>query len=131
VCHHALYSVEDIEEFVTALTAHARHRVVVELSQYSPLTAYNPLWKAIHGIERPDRLAADEAHAVLLAMGLGVEREDMVLAPRPQEVTPQLVAFARRRLYVGEERDAEIAEFLRAREPTEHRVAALWWPGRA
>lgn len=131
VCHHAMYRVEEVEDFVTALTARARRRVVVELSAYSPLSNLNPLWKAIHGVERPDWRVADEAGRVLAAMGLAVEREDMVLPPRAPEVTPELVAFARRRLYVGPERDAEIEAFLRDREPSEHRVVALWWPGAA
>jgi 2-polyprenyl-3-methyl-5-hydroxy-6-metoxy-1,4-benzoquinol methylase len=131
VCHHAIYSVEEIEDFVSALTAHARHRVVVEVSEYSPLSNYNPLWKALHGIERPDRRVADEVEAVLTSMGLAVEREDIVLPPRAQEVTPQMVAFARRRLYVGPERDPEIADLLRSRPLRNHRVAALWWPGAA
>jgi len=129
VCHHAMYRVAELEDFVTALTEHARNRVVVELSDRSPLAAFDPLWKAIHGIERPEWSVADAAQAVLTAMGLAVEREDMVLPPRVQEVTPQLVAFSRRRLYVGPEREAEIEAFLRNRRPQEHRVVALWWPG--
>jgi hypothetical protein len=131
VCHHAMYGIEEIEAFVSALTDHARHRVVVELSGHSPLSNFNALWKAFHGIDRPDRLVADEAEAVLLSLGLAVQREDMVLPPRSIEVTPEMVAFARRRLYVGPERDEEIADFLRARPNVEHRVAALWWPGAA
>ena len=131
VCHHAIYRVAELEDFVSALTARARHRVVVEVSAHSPLAGLNPLWRTIHGIDRPDPLVADEAQAVLTWMGLAVEREDILLPPRVQEVTPQLVAFARRRLYVGPERDAEIEKFLREREPQEQRVAALWWPGTA
>jgi SAM-dependent methyltransferase len=131
VCHHAMYRTEEIEDFVSALTDHARHRVVVELSARSPLAAINPLWKLIHGIERPDPPVGDEVESVLRAMGLAVEREDMVLPPRPVEVTPQMVTFTRRRLYVGPERDPEIEEWLRTREPQEHRVIALWWPGAA
>jgi hypothetical protein len=42
-----------------------------------------------------------------------------------------LVAFIRHRLHFGPERDAEIEEFLPAREARGHRVAALWWPGAA
>ncbi len=129
VCHHAMYRVEEIEDFVTAMTERARRRVVVELSAHSPLAALNPLWKIVHGIDRPDFEVADMVESVLAAMGLDVQREDIVLPPRPQEVTPQLVAFSRRRLYVGPERDPEIEHFLRTREPREHRVAALWWPG--
>jgi SAM-dependent methyltransferase len=131
VCHHAMYRVAAIEDFVTALTRHARHRVVLELSAFSPLSNLNPLWRQIHGVERPDLPVADEVEAVLVAMGLAVDREDMVLPPRAPEVTPELVAFARRRLYVGPERDPEIERFLREREPQEHRVVALWWPGAA
>jgi SAM-dependent methyltransferase len=131
VCHHAMYRVAEIEDFVLAMTAHAKRRVVVELSALSPLAALNPLWKIIHGIDRPDFPVADQVQEVLVALGLAVEREDMVLPPRAQEVTPQLVAFSRRRLYVGPERDAEIEEFLRSRVPQEHRVVALWWSGAA
>lgn len=131
VCHHAMYRVVELEDFVTAMTEHARHRVVVELSDRSPLAAFDPLWKAIHGVERPEWSVAEEAQAVLTALGLAVERQDMVLPPQPQEVTPQLVTFTRRRLYVGPERDGEIERFLRGRVPQEHRVVALWWPGAA
>ncbi|HEX2046804.1 MAG TPA: methyltransferase domain-containing protein [Acidimicrobiales bacterium] len=131
VCHHAVYGVGEIEEFVTALTERARRRVVLELSEHTPLAALNPLWKTLHGIDRPDFRVADAAHEVLVSMGLAVEREDVVLPPRAQEVTPETVAFARRRLYVGPERDPEIEAFLRAREPVEQRVVALWWPGAA
>lgn len=131
VCHHAMYRVIEIEDFVTALTACARHRVVVELSARSPLAGLNPLWKILHRIDRPDPLVADQVEAVLTSLLLAVEREDIVLPPRVQEVTPELVAFARRRLYVGPERDPEIERYLRAREAQEQRVVALWWPGTA
>ncbi|MGI8807867.1 MAG: class I SAM-dependent methyltransferase [Acidimicrobiales bacterium] len=131
VCHHAVYRVVELEDFVSALTTRARHRVVLELSAHSPLAGLNPLWKAIHGIDRPDPLVADEAHEVLASMGIAVEREDIVLPPRAHEVTPELVAFARRRLYVGPEHDHAIEDFLRTREPQEQRVVALWWPGSA
>lgn len=132
VCHHALYGVMEIEPFLAALTARARGRVVLELSARHPLSGLDPLWKAFHGIDRPVRHVVDEAEQVLAAMGLDVSREDLALPPPANpEVTPSMVAFARRRLYVGPERDAEIAEFLAARVPTEHEVAALWWPGAA
>jgi precorrin-6B methylase 2 len=131
VCHHAVYRVEQLEDFFTALTEHARNRVVVEVSARSPLAQVDALWKLLHGIDRPDWQVADEVEAVLKGMGVAVEREDMVLPPRAPDATPELVAFFRQRLYVGSERDPEIEEFLRWREPQEHRVIALWWPGRA
>lgn len=131
VCHHVIYGVTEVEDFIIALTARARHRVVLELSADHPQAGLDPLWKALHGIERPERRVADEAEAVLVSMGLDVEREDIVLPPRTREVTPELVAFARRRLYVGPDRDPEIADLLRARTPQEQTVVALWWPGAA
>ena len=131
VCHHAIYRVTELEDFLTALTERARHRVVVEVSARSPLSQVDALWKLLHGIDRPEWQVADEVEAVLKAMGVGAEREDMVLPPRAPEITPELVAFFRRRLYVGPDRDPDIERFLRDREPQEHRVIALWWPGGA
>lgn len=131
VCHHAIYRVTELEDFLTALTERARNRVVVEVSARSPLSQVDGLWKLLHGIDRPDWQVAEEVDAVLTAMGVATEREDMVLPARAPEVTPEHVAFVRRRLYVGPERDPEIEQFLRRREPQEHRVIALWWPGNA
>jgi SAM-dependent methyltransferase len=131
VCHHAVYGVAEIEPFVEALTASARHRVVIEVSAHPPLVGLNPLWKRFHDIVRPDRLVADDLEEVLVAMGLPVEREDILLPPVAQPVTEERVAFARRRLCVGPERDPEIAQFLRDYIPEEQLVAAFWWPGRA
>ena len=129
--HHAMYFVEDVEDFVLALTASARRRVVLELSAHPPTAGLDSLWRSMHGVERPRRTVGDDAEAVLVSLGLDVGREDIVLPPQPLEVTPRMVAFVRRRLFVGEDRDREIADLLRAREPQEQRVVALWWPGGA
>lgn len=129
VCHHAIYFVTEIEDFLAALTAKALRRVVIELSAHPPDAALDPLWCEFHGIRRPDRLVADEAQAVALGMGLDVGRQDVVLPPRTGDVTPELVASVRRRLHVGPDRDPEIEAFLRARSPQEQTVVALWWRG--
>jgi hypothetical protein len=131
VSHHAIYGVTELEGFLTAMTEHARRRAVLEVSEHFPQSRLRPLWKAFHGVDRPDPRVADEVQAVLVAMGLPVEREDAVVPGRGPDLTPEAVAFARRRLYVGPERDAEIEEFLRALGRDEHRAAALWWPGSA
>ena len=129
VCHHAIYRVEELEDFLGAMTAKAGGRVVIEISDRSPLAALDPLWRQLYGIERPVWSVADEAEAVLRAMGVDAEREDMVLPPRAPEVTPDIVAFCRRRLHAGPERDREIEAFLRARQPQEHKVVSLFWAG--
>lgn len=131
VCHHAVYRVSDIEPFFAALTAAARHRVVIEISAHPPMVDLNPLWRAFHGRERTDRLVADDAEAVLAAMGLAVEREDLFLSPGERNVSPERVAFVRSRVCVGPERDPEILTFLQQSVAADHQVVALWWPGTA
>lgn len=131
VCHHAVYGVEQIEDFLLALTSHARRRVVLEVSEHPPLFGIHPLWRSFHGTERPDWLVADEAFAVLEELGLDVEREDVCLPLTKREVTAEFVAFVRRRLHVGPGRDPEIEQFLRALPAQPHTVVALWWPGAA
>ncbi|MGI8536331.1 MAG: class I SAM-dependent methyltransferase [Mycobacteriales bacterium] len=131
VCHHAIYGVAEIEDFVVALTTRARRRVVIELSGQLPQARFDPLWKLLHGIDRAHFSVAEEVHAVLAAMGLAVQREDIVLPANPRDVTTEFVAFARRRLFVGPEKDPEIEQFLRAMTPEPMTVVALWWPGAA
>jgi len=129
VCHHAIYRVAEIELFLAALTAAARCRVVLEVSAHPPMVDLNPLLRAFHGIERTDRLVADDAEAVLAAMGVAVEREDLFLSPGERDLSPERVAFVRGRVCVGPERDAEILQFLTDRDVEDHQVVALWWPG--
>ncbi len=131
VCHHAIYRVSEIEPFLAALTAAARCRVVLEVSAHPPMVDLNPLLRAFHGIERTDRLVADDAEAVLAAMGVAVEREDLFLSPGERDLSPERVAFVRGRVCVGPERDAEILRFLTDREVGDHQVVALWWRGTA
>ncbi len=129
--HHAVYGMAEIEAFVAAMTGHARHRVVLEVSHRFPQSRLAPLWKEFHGLDRPDPDVAEEVEAVLRGMGLAVEREDTVVPSRAPGVTPENVAFARRRLYLGPERDAEIEDYLRSLPSDDHAVAAFWWPGEA
>lgn len=131
VSNNALYGVEQIEAFLDALTTHARHRVVLDVSPEPPPFGIAPLWKALHGVERPTRRVADELQGVLLAMGLAVEREHAVLPARRRDTSPAGVAFMRRRLMVGEDRDPEIAELMRTLPQSEQVRVALWWPGGA
>lgn len=131
VCHHALYAAEDLEGYVRALTDRARRRVVLEMSAHPPLVGLNPLLEKLHGFTRSDWPVADLAQQVIADMGYAVEREDIELHPTPREVTPDWVAFVRRRLYVGPEADPVIEEYLRNREPQTDRQVALWWPGAA
>src|SRR5215813_10374817 len=64
-CHHVLYNVADLAPFVAELTAHARRRVVVEISARHPASMWNPLWLRLHGLVRPEGPTAEDAVAAL------------------------------------------------------------------
>jgi len=70
VCHHVFYNVPDLGEFARALTAHARRRVVVELTESHPMVVLNPLWLRFHGLVRPAGPTAADAVAVLREEGI-------------------------------------------------------------
>jgi SAM-dependent methyltransferase len=125
VCHHVVYNVPDLVPFLDELDRHARRRVVIELSDDHPQAGLNPLWLALHGVERPAHPTADDVVELLRTMGAAVEVERF---GRPSPWTdvdrPAQVAFARKRLCVGPDRDAEIDRLLR---PTDRRLVTLWW----
>lgn len=133
VCHHVFYNVGDLVPFVAALTDHARHRVVVEMTGEHPTANVNPLWRTIHGLERPTSPAAEDAVAVLAEMGLeaGVEESGRRWGHAVGE-RAEMVAMLRRRLCVGPERDALIEAHLEAEaEQPPRRIVSLWWDGQA
>lgn len=134
VCHHVVYNVPDLLPFLRALTAHARHRVVVELTERHPLSGLAPLWKLMHGIERPTRPTASDAIEVASELGCDVQVATFE-RPSPWDRAPieERVADARRRLCVGSDRDSEIAAYLEAAGTGEpRRLVTMWWdpPGR-
>ena len=130
VCHHVLYNVGDLVPFVTALTEHARRRVVVEITASHPQALLNPLWEHFHGVARPTRPTAEDAAAVLHDLGLDVDVEPFDAPPRwTDHEHDDLVAFTRRRLCLPPERDPEVAGLLPPIKPRPH--VTLWWPGSA
>jgi SAM-dependent methyltransferase len=141
VCHHVAYNVPELDAFAVGLTGHARHRAVMELTAQHPLTWLNDLWMQFHGLARPDRPTADDAEAVLREAGLDPHREDWVSDRRGGFPSRQdVVAFARRILCLGPERDPEVEAAIAGRimegdgfvAPAGGRpVTTLWWPGRA
>lgn len=129
VCHHVLYNVGDIGPFVTALSDHARRRVVVELTAEHPMSRFNHLWRALHGIERPTGPRAEDALAAINELGLAATSESWERPDHPSHMSrSETVAFARRRLCVGPERDDEIERLLDAGGSQPLRsVVTIWW----
>ena len=128
VCHNVLYNVSDLVPFVRQLTRHARSRVVVQLTEHHPLTWLNPFWKELHGIDRPHRPTADDAVAVVREAGFDPAAQRWEWPMWAERTEEELVAFVRRRLCVGSDRDPEIRRVMQQHPRPERRpVATLWW----
>jgi SAM-dependent methyltransferase len=113
VCGHVLYNVADLGPFVLALSAHARRKVVVELTQRHPLTALNPLWQRFHGLSRPEGPTAADAVAALEEVGV---HPRVIHWSRPAQAeyatVDELVEVTRRRLCLPAEASAEVRRAL-------------------
>ena len=140
VCHHVAYNAPDLPRFAAALTAHARRRVVLELTREHPQSDLNPLWLRFHGVVRPTRPTSDDAEAVLREAGLDVRRQDWdTRRPGGYESRGALIAHVRRMLCLSAERDPEIEEAVSERIVQrdgrfglpDRGVTTLWWAGRA
>jgi SAM-dependent methyltransferase len=137
-CHHVLYNVPDLEPFVTALTAHARRLVVVELAARHPLTSLNELWLRFHGVERPAGPSADDAIAVLRALGVEPRFESWTRPAAAEYASfDDLVDVTRRRLCLPAARAPEVAEAiggLRGSLPdlgsSGRELVTIWWAPR-
>jgi SAM-dependent methyltransferase len=131
VCHHVAYNVADLPAFALALSAHARRRVVLELSRNHPLAYLSPLWQRFWGLARPDGPTADTALAVLREAGLPARAEqwDDPTPARESWLTPaQQVEIVRIRLCLTPDRDAEVAAALRdLLRPSPRRTVTIWW----
>lgn len=141
VAGHVFYNVPAIEPFARALNAHARSRVVVELTERHPLDWMRDLWLRFHELVRPDGPTADDAAAVLGDLGFRPGRDERLVTGglggggfgRREDA----IHMIRKRLCLPADRDAEIADALgvRLREidglwdvgPEERTVVTLWW----
>lgn len=130
-CHHVAYNVADIAPFLEALDRHARRRVVLELPRHHPLTHLNPLWERFWGLQRPTRPTADDLHAIARDLGCDAQIEvwsDETWGRRVSLPDDERVRFARIRLCLSEDRDAEVAAALIAEADAAPReVATVWW----
>ncbi|WP_448626730.1 methyltransferase [Geodermatophilus sp. URMC 64] len=133
VAANVVYNVPDVDAFLTALTRHARRRVVVELTDVHPWTSLAPLWRHFHGQDRPDGPTSALFAEVLDELGIAPEwatweRPDPFRDGAPEEV----LAFTRRRLCLPVSREPEVAAAM-ARFPDDRPRTAttFWWPGSA
>jgi hypothetical protein len=108
-----LYNVADLAPFVAALTAHARRRVVAEITERHPLVSLNPLWLRFHGIVRPEGPSADDAIAAQRQLGITPRVTRWTRAPTPEYRTMgELVEVTRRRLCLPPQAASAVATAL-------------------
>jgi SAM-dependent methyltransferase len=129
VCHHVFYNVADLSSFAAALNGHARKRVVIELTADHPMAFMTPYWKALYGLERPDRPVADDAVAVLEELGFSLHRDQW---SRRYQMTGESgnrpVESLARRLCLPAFRHDELRRLLADAPPVMTRdVVTLWW----
>ncbi|MBG0814713.1 methyltransferase domain-containing protein [Planomonospora sp. ID82291] len=130
VAAHVVYNVPDLSAFLAALTAHARHRVVLELTHRHPMSWLSPLWAHFHGLVRPTRPTADDVAALARRLGYGVRQEER---PAPLPRFPSLEAMAEsacRRLCLDPARAEEVvaaAVELDMWPVLRDRWVTLWW----
>lgn len=129
VCVHVVYNVADLGALVTALTGHARHRVVLELPAQHPRAWLAPYWRALHDLDRPERPTADDALAVVAEAGHDVHHErwerPFSLRDAPHAEQVDLVATS---VAVGADRRDEVARLVAdIGVPATRAVVTAWW----
>jgi hypothetical protein len=142
VVGHVVYNVAELAPFVHALDAHARCRVVLELTERHPLVWMADLWMHFHGLERPTGPTAEDALAVLADAGMHAQHEGRLVSAADGGAwlarREDAIHLVRKRLCLPAERDEEIAELMgtsRLREidgswdvgPSERTVVTIWW----
>lgn len=132
VSHHVVYNVPDLAPFVTALSDHARRRVVLEFGERHPVSGTNPLWKHFWGIDRPARPTGDDVLAVLGEAGIDAQVERARRPPRVTRDDDEWIEHLTRRLCLPPDRAPEVADAVRSLPPEEGRdVVIAWWSGSA
>jgi SAM-dependent methyltransferase len=131
VCHHVVYNVSALALFLAALDGQAEQRVVVELTDRHPQSDLSPLWRTIHGIDRPSGPTATDAAEVAASLGYDVHLERFE-GPSLWHDAPRYerIAFARRRLCVGSEHDTEIGAHLDQTADVPRQLVTMWWDKR-
>lgn len=136
---HVVYDVSAIEPFLTAMAAHARGGVVLELTETHPWTPLGPYYRALHGIERPTGPSVDDLVAVIREV-VGVVPE-VVRWERPGgtwfESWEEIEEVYRRRLVLPPDRIGELRALLgpdlavidgrMTLGDTVRRLATVWW----
>lgn len=126
--HHVAYNVGDIVPFIVALNLHARHRVVLEMSNQHPMTDLDDAWRHFWKIERPVGPTPDDLVRVLDEMDINASLERWDGPARSMADLEEAAHFLRVRLCLPSSRESEVREYLADHPaPTKRPLATLWW----
>jgi hypothetical protein len=104
---------------------------VLEIPMTHPLSNMNALWKHFWDLDRPTSPTANDLHAIALAAGFAAHLEvwaDETWGNRVSMPEADRIKYARIRLCLTEDRDAEVAAaLLDQQDATPRQVATLWW----
>ena len=139
VSANVVYDVADIGPFVAALDAAARRAVVVEMTERHPRVAYAPLFRAVHGVDRPGGPSVDDLVDVIVEE-VGV-RPQVERWERPGlmwfESWDEILAFYGKRVTLPLARRSELRPLLEHQVSEEDgrlyvgnrkgRHSTLWW----
>ena len=139
VSANVAYDVAGIGPFVAALDAAARRGVVIELTELHPRVTTAPLFRAVHGVDRPNGPSVDDLAEVIVEE-LGV-RPNMERWERPAmlwfENWDEILAFYGSRVTLPIARRPELRPLLEPRVTEEDgrlyvgngmgRHCTLWW----
>ncbi|MHC8497279.1 MAG: class I SAM-dependent methyltransferase [Actinomycetes bacterium] len=130
VCHHVVYNVAELSEFIAALTTHARHRVVLELPLHHPLTWMNPLWKQFWDLDRPTEPSAHDALGIIRGGGHDAHIIEFTEeSSRSSAMDTRAAAEATcQRLCLPLDRVDDVAAAASiADQASPRRLATIWW----
>lgn len=129
VAANVVYNVPDIRDFLQTMTAHARHRVVIELTDSHPWTGMAELWRHFHHQDRPDGPTTADFLDVTTELGFDAQVETFHRVAVFASAAPDVVlSFNRRRLCLPVQREHEVAAAMR-QLPTAGPATAstVWW----
>lgn len=127
-CHHVVYNVGDIKDFVEALQSHARIRVVIELPLVHPMTPRSGGWKHFWNLDRPTSPTADDFMKVLEELGITAQMQKFEGKILLDEGEDDRAEYTRMRLCLPDSRMDEVRQFLLTDpSPTSRELAVIWW----
>jgi SAM-dependent methyltransferase len=130
---HIGYDIEEIGPFLEAAESAARQRCIAVMGEGAMTTVASMFWAAVHGEPRVALPALPELVTLLLARGRIPEIGLVERVPPSFDSMDDLLAMARRQLWVrpGSAKDAALRELVQDRaEEREGRFALEWVPTR-